>query len=209
MSESQNQGNQIAEENQDPADVHDRNEGSDDMRFLETSDQGSVDDQYSEMSQEVEDDIQSERPVLFPGDYRDIGIGIDQPLPENGPQEPEATRPNLVNANTIPHPQQNYFENILQDQQEFLRSLDQADNQLMLDESFIQLVSDICNKNSHKMFKLDHRDPNVESKNNSVWTFSHISRGDRQLVPSTTSEDHRDLRERFEFLQQGDFRGIV
>ena len=48
---------------------------------------------------------------------------------------------------------------MLEDQQDFLRSLETAENQMMFDEDFMILVSKIANKNSDKMFKKDFRDP--------------------------------------------------
>lgn len=147
------------QENSCNAQTQNQNEAqSSHFDYLDNSDPENLDEQYSEVSQEVEEDFE-EQEVVFPEDYSEVGLGRDEePVEEEMADE----RPNLINANTIPSPQSNYLENILQDQQEFLRSLNQADNQLMLDENFILLVSDMCNKNTQKMFKFDHRDEKVK-----------------------------------------------
>jgi len=57
-----------------------------------------------------------------------------------------------------------YFNHLLRDQQDFLRSLETAENQMMFDENFMMLVSGIANKNPEKIFTMDYRDPMLQSR---------------------------------------------
>ena len=68
------------------------------LSYLDESDPDTLDEQYSEVSQEGEQDL-IDRDVVFPEDYEELGLG-----PEEEPvvAEEQETRPNLVNANTIP-----------------------------------------------------------------------------------------------------------
>ena len=112
--------------------------------------------QNEAFSQNSEDQEEEPTPA-FPGDYNEL---------QDAPQAEEELQEDQNNAQeSQPRAQQShYLEELLQDQQEFINVLETAENQLMLDESFILLVSRIANKNKEQMFDLDYRDPALEGK---------------------------------------------
>lgn len=107
----------------------------------------------SELSQEMEESYEDVEPN-FPGDYSELE-GNEEDIPQENQNQQE---------NMNQDPRSNYLESLLQDQQEFVNTLESAENQLMLDENFILLISKVSNKNKEEMFKFDHRDERLESK---------------------------------------------
>ena len=116
---------------------------------------------FSELSQEVNMNtsthsasVNSDGPVpeevLFPADYN-----------ENYPPPPQEDQPQTQLTQSQAR-SNDYFDYLLEDQQDFLRSLETAENQMMFDEDFMILVSKIANKNSDKMFRKDFRDETLD-----------------------------------------------
>lgn len=52
----------------------------------------------------------------------------------------------------------NFIDSVIQEQQEFIQVLEQAENQLMLDENFILIISDVCNRKTDDFYFYDYRD---------------------------------------------------
>ena len=86
------------------------------------------------------------------------------PIEENDepqPQFPEDNPPEEENESGAVSNQ--FLEAIIQEQQDFLESLNQAQQQLMLDESFILMISGVANKKTDDFYNYDHRDTKVLS----------------------------------------------
>lgn len=110
------------------------------------------DENYSENSQEQLTELEQPN---FPSDYSDFD--------QNSEVSQEVSPPAQESEEN--DPRSNYLESLLHDQQEFVNSLESAENQLMLDENFILLISNISNKNSERMFDLDYRDEQLQGEN--------------------------------------------
>ena len=147
-----------SEDLQDPGLAQFQNSSQNSSTSYETSENSiSANSQYSEpseMSQNWE-----ETDVLYPSDYEEL-----EPEPSAPVEANQQLERNEENRNRPADPRSSYLQNLLEDQQDFIRNLETAENQLMLDENFMLLVSDISNKNSQKMFECDHRDENLRSK---------------------------------------------
>ena len=61
-------------------------------------------------------------------------------------------------SSALPEQVSNFINSVIQEQQEFIRVLDQAENQLMLDEHFILVISDVCNRKTDEFYFYDFRD---------------------------------------------------
>lgn len=83
---------------------------------------------------------------------------FEEPEPEFpddlDPQVPEEVQEEEGDA-TISN---QFFNQVIREQEEFIESLNQAENQLMLDEAFILMISSVCNKKTDEFYSYDHRD---------------------------------------------------
>ena len=80
--------------------------------------------------------------VEFPDD---LGLDPHQPQPDEQEEDQLAASDNFINS-------------VIQEQQEFIQVLEQAENQLMLDENFILVISDVCNRKTDDFYFYDYRD---------------------------------------------------
>lgn len=106
---------------------------------------------------------------------RDDSVPLHEPIPENlqaeeaeeeapeeEPQfpddlapEPDLGQTDMEDDGTISN---RFFNQVIREQEEFIDSLNQAENQLMLDETFILMISSVCNKKTDDYYSYDHRD---------------------------------------------------
>ena len=84
-------------------------------------------------------------------DHRDIEFPDDH-HPEARQEQAEDQEEDQVATSD------NFINSVIQEQQEFIRVLDQAENQLMLDEHFILVISDVCNRKTDEFYFYDFRD---------------------------------------------------
>ena len=82
----------------------------------------------------------NEPPAEFPDDLRG----------------PSAEEEDLVHSDQRVSDQ--FINSVIEEQQDFIQVLNQAENQLMLDENFIMMISDVCNKKSDEFYFYDYRD---------------------------------------------------
>lgn len=114
--------------------------------------------------------------------------------------------PNDMDLREDPEPEQEaeegvlssqFIDNIISEQEEFLTSLNQAENQLMLDENFILMISSIANKKTDDFYFYDHRDSNILSM--VVWADS----GHREVAVRGIAEGPEAAGEHSDSLQPG------
>ena len=112
---------------------------------------------------------QTDRPKLIESSSQEDlneeeqGVGlfegfVDEPQPQFpddlGPEPVEEAQEDDGDA-TISN---QFFNQVIREQEEFIDSLNQAENQLMLDEAFILMISSVCNKKTDEFYSYDHRD---------------------------------------------------
>jgi hypothetical protein len=112
-----------------------------------------------ESQKEEREEVSVEEENISEADQLDLvsdNMPEEEPLfPDDLEQEEALDQGDRDDNGTISN---QFFNQVIREQEEFIDSLNQAENQLMLDEAFILMISSVCNKKTDDYYNYDHRD---------------------------------------------------